>query len=186
MMKYLTRLSQFVVVLAAAAPWVPAAACGLESGLGDSWSAAHSGSLNVAFATRDAIASGVLVPDPALEPTPAHKRADERVQMLAAAVLENKSATPVAVLLIESGVWTRLTPKGTWVVTEHVDSPQTSDATLITSELALRELISGRLSAGEALQRGVLALSAESCCRETLLAALRLMYPAKVSTAALR
>jgi hypothetical protein len=186
-MKRPTQLAKFVVGLAAAAPWALAAACGLEGGLGDSWSAAHPGSLNVAFATRDAMAGGVLAPDEALQPSAAHERADERLRLLAEALPAPKASGPVAVLLIEAGYWTRLTPKaGKWTLTEHAEGPKASDAALIASEPALRDLVGGRLSADEALQRGVLALSGNAGHRQTLLAALRQAYPAKVSPTTLR
>lgn len=159
-----TRLAGLVVMLAAAASWVSAEACGLEGGLGDSWGAAHPGSLDVAFATRDAIASGALAPDPALEPAAAHERSDERLRLLAAALPAPQASSPIAVLLIEPGLWTRFTPKaGLWAMTEHADGPQASDATLIASEPALRDLVGGRLSADEALHRGVLAVSGDKC-----------------------
>jgi hypothetical protein len=187
MMSRRAQLVALAVVLAAATYGVSAAACGLEGGLGDAWSAAHAGSLEVALATRDAIASGALLPDPVLEPALAHERADEHVRRLAAALPMGPSATPVAVLVIEPGLWTRLTPQASvWIVAEHADGPQASDAALIVSESALRDLVGGRLSADEALQRGVLALSHEKCCRESLLVALRQAYPSQVSTAALR
>ena len=181
------RLAEFIVALAAASPWAPLAACGLEGGLGNALSAAYPGSLEVAFAARDAIEGGLLELDPALDPILAHDRADERLRALAAEMTAPKSTAAVAVLLIESGPWTRLTPKvGVWTVTEHIDAPQANDFTLIASELAVRDLVGGRLSADESLSRGLVVVSGERRYREPLSTALRQAFPSTVSTTALR
>ncbi len=181
-----TRLAGFVLAFAVMAPSLPAAACGLEGGMGDSFGAAHPGSLEVAFAARDALDAGVLAPDAALESTLGHDRSDDRLRTLAAMLPARKSAAPIAVLLIETGTWTRLTPNaGVLVVTEHAEGPKAQDATLIASELALRDLASGRMSATEALARRVVVVSSDGCCRDQLVAALKLAYPTRSSTVAL-
>ena len=140
----------------------------------------------LAFAARDALDAGVLAPDAALESTLGHDRSDDRLRTLAAMLPARKSAAPIAVLLIETGTWTRLTPKaGVLVVTEHAEGPKAQDATLIASELALRDLASGRMSATEALARRVVVVSSDGCCRDQLVAALKLAYPTRSSTVAL-
>lgn len=107
--------------------------------------------------------------------------------MLAAALPAPKLAAPLAVLLIEPGIWTRLTPRAAaWAVTEHADGPKENDIALIVSEPALRDLIDGRLSGDAALERGVVMVSGDRLYREPLIAALRQAYPGKGSPMALR
>lgn len=181
-----TRFAGFLLAFAVMAPSLPAAACGLEGGMGDAFGAAHPGSLEVAFAARDALDAGVLTPDGALESSLGHDRSDDRLRALAASLPARKAAAPIAVLLIESGTWTRLTPKaGVLVVTEHAEGPQAQDVTLIASELALRDLAGGRMSAEDALARRIVIVSSDGCCREPLVAALKQAYPARSSKVAL-
>ena len=90
-------------------------------------------------------------------------------------------------LLIETGTWTRLTPKaGVWRVTEHAEGPRADDVTLIASELALRDLVDGRLSVNESLARGLVTVSGNRRFRELLIAALRQAYPGGASITAMR
>ena len=183
----LKQLAGIVIAVVAAAPGLPVAACGLEGGPGDSFGAAHPDSLGVAFAARDAIDKGMLARDSALEATLAHDRADDRLRKLAAELPAPKAAASVAVLLVEAGTWTRLEPKaGTWAVTSHADGPQRHDTTLVASELALRDLVGGRLSGIESLARGLVVVSGDRRNREALVSALRQAYPGKASTIALR
>ena len=140
---------------------------------------AHPDSLAVAFATHDAVSAGVLMPDTALQATLAHDRADDRLRALAAALPVQDHAGSIAVLLIETGGWTLLTPKdGVWVVSEHVDGPQSGETTLIASELAVRDLASGRLAASDAMAHGLLSVSVG----EPLAAALMQAYPDRSSS----
>lgn len=177
-----------VMALATGSVTQSAWACGLEGGLGDAFSAAHDGSLDVAFATRDAIASGWLIPDPELEMEAAHERADERLRTFAAALpVAQRGAKSFAVLLVESGVWTRVSPKaGRWSLATHVDKPGGSETAVLASEPALRNLINGQLSADKALSDGVLTVRGETPEQDRLVATLRQIFPERNTKTALR
>jgi hypothetical protein len=187
-MKRQAILIALVMALATGSVTQSASACGLEGGLGDAFSAAHEGSLDVAFATREAITSGWLIPDPALETEAAHDRADERLQMFAAALpVAPRGAKPFAVLLVEPGVWTRVSPKaGRWSLAIHVEKPSGSEVTVLASEPALRNLIAGQLSADKALSSGVLIVRGEIVERDRLIATLLQIYPERKITTAFR
>lgn len=178
-MKRRAILTALLVTLATGSVPQAAWACGLEGGIGDALSAAHEGSLDVAFATRDAIASGWLIPDPELEMEAAHDRADERLRTFAAALpVYLRGAKSFAVLLVEPGVWTRVSAKASgWALATHVEKPGNRETTLLASESALRNLISGQLSADKAIESGVLMVRGEPVERERLIAALRQTYP---------
>lgn len=169
-------LAALVITLAAATASAPAASCGLEGGTGDSFGTAHPGSLEVAFAVHDAMLAGLVEPDPTLPPAWAHLRGDGRLRMLTAALPMTDAAAPISVLLIERGTWTRLTPKaGTWVATTLADRPDASEFTLMASELAVRDLIGGRLTAKDAMARGLLVVTGQA----SLVAALNQAYPSQ-------
>lgn len=103
--------------------------------------------------------------------------------MLAKALPVLDGAGPIAVLLIEPGLWTRLMPMaGAWFVTEHAEGPGVGEVTLIASELAVRDLANGRLTTREAMARGL--LSVDSC--GPLVAALLQAYPDKPASTAQR
>jgi len=178
-MKRRAILSALLMSLVTGSLPPPAWACGLEGGLGDALSAAHEGSLDVAFATRDGITSGWLIPDPALETEAAHDRADERLQAFAAALpVAARGARPFVVLLVEPGVWTRVIPKsGRWSLASHVEKPESSETAVLASEAALRNLIGGELSADQALANGVIAVHGEAAQRDRLIATLRQTFP---------
>ena len=187
-MKRQAILIALVMALATGSVTQSASACGLEGGLGDAFSAAHEGSLDVAFATREAITSGWLIPDPVLETEAAHDRADERLQTFAAALpAAPRGARPFAVLLVEPGVWTRVSTKaGRWSLATHVEKPGSGETAVLASEAALRNLISGQLSADKALLSGVLTVRGETAERDRLIATLRQVFPEKSIKTALR
>jgi hypothetical protein len=179
-------LSALVMALATGSVTQSAWACGLEGGLGDALSAAHDGSLDVAFATRDAITSGWLIPDPDLETEAAHDRADERLRTFAAALpLAPRGARPFAVLLVEPGVWTRVSPRaGRWSLATHIEKPGSGETAVLASEPALRKLVDGQLSADQALSTGVLAVRGVPAERDRLIATLRQVFPDRSATTA--
>ncbi|GAA5183454.1 hypothetical protein GCM10025771_35080 [Niveibacterium umoris] len=164
-----------------------ATACGLEGGMGDSLAAAHEGSLAVAFAAHDAISSGWLSPDTALDTQAAHERADERLRAFVAALpAAPRSMRAFAVLQVEAGVWTRVSARaGRWSLATHVDGLHT-DTTVLASGAALRDMVSGQLSADRALSMGLLAVHGDTAARDRLLGLLRQAYPDAKATTALR
>jgi len=187
-MRQIAILAALTTVVATTALCTPVSACGLEGGMGDALSAAHEGSLSVAFAAHDAVTSGWLSPDPELSKENAHERADERLHAFTNRLpAASRRAQPFAVLLVEPGVWTLISAKaGRWLPATHVEGPQAASTTLLASEPALRDLASGQLSANDALSRGVLAVHGEANARNQLEALLRQTYPDRSATTASR
>lgn len=187
-MKRRAVVGALVVALATWAVARPAWSCGLEGGLGDAFSVAHEGSLAVALATHEAITKGWLLPDPDLAAEAAHDRADERLQSFVAALpLVPAGARSFAVLLVEPGVWTRVSPRANrWSLATHVAKPDSSELVLLASESALRNLVAGQLSANDAFASGVLAVQGGTAERARLIATLRQVFPERVMSTALR
>jgi hypothetical protein len=120
---------------------------------------AHPRSVEVALAVRDALDRMTLHELPP-EPTAlACLRADRMLEDFRPLVISVAAAqdTSLAVLLIESGAWTRysLSPEGVDVET-HVDGPQQEESVVVTSEVVLRALLDGTLGLARAAKLGLL------------------------------
>jgi hypothetical protein len=148
------------------APIGGAAACGFDSILGNSFSAMHPKSIGVALAIRNAVEAGALdrsATDPIAPGSAGYWRAVKHLnafqRLLAAAPDHAEVRTAITVLLIDSGLWTRLTPKaGGFDMTVHVDSARPDDVVVVTNEAVLATVLERRLAPEAALGRGVLAI----------------------------
>jgi hypothetical protein len=145
-----------------------ALACGFDGLIGDKFSAQHPKSLPVAFAITDAVGSGIIGKG-ALEPIqPGQKgywRAMTRLANFAALLGDrtDSSRLPnVSILLIDSQLWTRLRGGSTgFEIEAHARGPELGDAVIVTNEFILAAIIEGDLSAGRALQIGVVAVDGD-------------------------
>jgi hypothetical protein len=71
----------------------------------------------------------------------------------------DESRTPVSVLFIDSGLWARLTPAADgFSMDVHTDGAKPGDAVVVTSEPVLAAILEKRLSAADALERGLIAV----------------------------
>jgi hypothetical protein len=162
-MRIARSLARFLAAGMFSMAHVPAGyACGYDGLIGE-LSAAHPGSLSVAFALHDALARDELK---ALAPMPplfglmrANRMANdfgEQVKQMTGGV-----GSSASVLLIESGLWTRFTFRAGGVVVEpHVAGPKDGEAVIITSEAALNAILDGRLSIEQGLEKGLLKVIA--------------------------
>jgi len=155
------RAAAMVAMAAAAMQGAPAGACGYDGLMAD-LAVAHPRSIEVALAVRDAFDHKELR---ALAPVPSALglvRANGMLQnfrplVASIAGSSNSSATSIAVLLIEAGLWTRYSITATSVVVElHVSGPQEGEPVVVTSEAALRALLDGALTPARAGELGVL------------------------------
>jgi hypothetical protein len=157
-LRIVTRLVGAAAVSAAA----PVAACGFHGALPD-LVAAHPRSIDVALATRDAFEGRNLEPLPALDVALGWQRVARIVHqarpVLGPLVIEANGS--IAVLLIESGLWTRYTKLGTNILAQpHVHGPVEHEPVVVTSEATLGALIDGSLTAAQAMELGVLVFVA--------------------------
>ena len=138
--------------------------------MGASLSAQHPKSLTVAFALRDAVDSGAL-DKAALAPIErgpkGYWRAAAHVQELQRrlAGAKTRGAAPsLALLFIESQLWSRLKPTATGFDLElHAAGAEPQDVVIVTNETVLASLLAGSLSVQAALDRGLVALDGEPC-----------------------
>lgn len=139
-------------------------ACGFDGLLGNSFSALHPRSIQVAFAIRDAVDDG-LTPASVLNPiTPGsagYWRAVGRLRsfhkLLSAANNGQASPPAVSILFIDSNLWTRFhSVDGQIEASVHTIGAKTGDVEIITSEAILSELLAKRISITQALERGLI------------------------------
>jgi hypothetical protein len=148
-----------------AAASVPARACGYD-GLMSDLTAQHPRSIDVALALRASVERGEIQTLEALPPPFGFLRANRLLQRFAPSIGGiggvAGSTRPVAVLLIESGLWTRYTisDAGQAMAWPHIPGPQPGDAVMVTGEAVLEALIAGTLAAERAVERGLLLLPA--------------------------
>jgi hypothetical protein len=150
-----------------ATPTTGGLACGYHGSLGDGFSALHPQSINVAMATREAIDQGLLEQPNGLPRFVAFARAGhwlDRLKQALAPTLETQPAQrDIALLLIDGGLWTRyLFAEGKLIYEPHVAGPNFDDVVVLTSEVALRGLIEGRISVDRATHDGLLVVTANS------------------------
>jgi hypothetical protein len=154
------RATAAAVTLALHAPAV--LACGFHGGAMAELSASHPRSLDVAIAVREAYDHAQLQ---ALEPAPpalGFVRARLMLQAFApqAATAAGTASGSAAVLLVESGLWTRYTFGADGAAAEpHVSGPLPGEPVIVTSEAALSALVDGTLALDRAAALGVLSVS---------------------------
>lgn len=139
-----------------------AVACGYDGAVPD-LVAAYPQSIEVALSVRDAYDRSELT---ALQPAPnalALVRAQLLMRRFAPMVAEasRTSQGSVAVLLVESGLWTRYTFDGNAVVAvPHIAGPQAGEPVVISSEAVISAVLEGRLAIKRASSTGLMVLRA--------------------------
>jgi hypothetical protein len=143
-----------------------AGACGFHGAMGDGFSAMHPRSLEVAFAVREAADQGRL--DAALLDVRAAGvlgvvRATKHLRELGLQLGENPEAWSAApsmtLLFVESALWARYARSAQGMTPQvHIQGPEAGDVVVVTSEAVINAILAGRLSAGEAMNRGLMVL----------------------------
>lgn len=154
-----------------------ALACGYHAMLGDGFSASYAGSLDVAMALRAAIDRGQVREPQALSGQLGLMRASMYVQRLSQLLQPGFTASTkprqVAVLLVESGLWSRIHLDGRAMSFEpHIAAPSVEEAVLVISEGALAAMLDGSVSVQAGRETGLLQLHGNSEQREGLWQAL--------------
>lgn len=133
------------------------AACGLHGTMPD-LAVAHPRSIDVALAVHDATERDGLKPLAALPPGLAFLRARRTLISFEPQVADfaGRAGGPVAVLLVESGLWTRYTfAAGRAIALPHVAGPMPGEHVIVTSETVLAAILDGTLEPARARQLGL-------------------------------
>ena len=128
--------------------------------------AAHPGSIDVAMALQAAAQAGAIA-TPATATPPASMVAYHRMvkqierfrDLLESA---GKRRTPsFSLLLIDAALWSRFTPEPAGIeLAVHTAEPDRGEPVVLTSGAVIRSVLNGRLSAADALNRGLIRVEA--------------------------
>jgi hypothetical protein len=144
----------------AAAAALPAAACGFDGLMADV-TPAHPQSIEVALAVRDAFDRNELAVLAQMPGPLGLLRANGMLQgftPMVSAVAGGTSAS-VAVVLVESGLWTRYSfEDGQVAIWPHVEGPLPGEPVIVTSEAALDAVVRGTLAPARARELRVLVI----------------------------
>jgi hypothetical protein len=138
-------------------------ACGFHGIFGGAWTIMQPGSIEVAVAVRESADRGEL------DSTWLEVKKDDPLGFARVSLLLRRSRAPlealatsnsVALLLVESGLWSRFVRNGESVRVEtHVVGPSEGDAVIVTSAAVLDRVVQSRLAVPDAVKAGWMILS---------------------------
>lgn len=152
------RQAAWVLAVAIAMPSSQAIACGYHATLPD-LAAAHPRSVEVAIAVHDALSRGELRALDPMPPALAYLRAARMLRDFQSQVppLAAQGGGSVAVLLVDSGMWTRYRVSASGVeASVHVSGPDAGEPVIVTSEAVMRAVLDGTLQLPRAAKLGLL------------------------------
>jgi hypothetical protein len=182
--------SAVVAMLASYCPPTPLHACGFDGAFDGSFGAPHPGSIEVAVAVRRAVEEGMLPPsalDPIAPGSMGLWRATDRLHALerrlsAIAASASFPVASMAVLFIDSALWTRFTRVASGYASQiHVASARPDEIAVVTDEAVIAGILDGRLSTRSAIDRRLIIVyaspSEQERVRDLLIAALEARLP---------
>jgi len=177
--------------------WLPSLvqACGFDGVFEGNFGVPHPKSIEIAVAMRRAVAEGMLPPS-ALEPivpgptglwrATGHLHALER-RLSAVALSVSFPVASMALLFIDSGLWTRFTRvAGGYASQIHAFAAGSEEIAVVSDEAIIAGILDGRLSARSAIDRGLIVVDAppaeQERVRDLLTAAFEARLPLEAST----
>jgi hypothetical protein len=146
-------------LVAAACSGEAALACGYHGLIGNPFKAGYPGSVRVAIATRGAIESGAIPEPESAVGALGLARSRRWLETLQVRLADRGLPDRLAVLVVNSGLWSRFTHDGRAVALRfHAAGPEQGDQVLLVSEAALAALSAGAMSFDDARQRGLVRL----------------------------
>jgi hypothetical protein len=176
-------------------PPIPLQACGFDGAFDGSFGVSHPRSIEVAVAVRRAVEEGMLPPS-ALEPiVPGAAglwRATDRLHALerrlsAIAVSASFPVASMAILFIDSGLWTRFTRVAAGYSSQiHIPTAGAEEIAVVTDEATVAGILDGLMSPRSAIDRGLIVVDAppleQERVRDLLIAAFEARLPLEAGT----
>ncbi|WP_421242780.1 hypothetical protein [Aeromonas enteropelogenes] len=135
--------------------------CGYDALYPNPFEQSWPGTLDVAMATAAAVNDDRLARLPPLTGEAGFTRSQAWLQALKSRFQQAGVRGGVSILLVDSGLWSRLRGKESLLLQLHTPGPHADDRVMLLSEAALDALLAGTLTIEEALQLGVVALPGE-------------------------
>jgi len=136
-----------------------ARACGYDAIYPNPFEQSWPGSLDVAIATAAAISSQALAPVPKITGQEGFSRSYQWLNQLKGTLKGGQLPGNVSILLVDSGLWSRVRGKESLLLQTHTEGPASQDRIMLTSEAGINALLSGQLSASQATELGLLVIS---------------------------
>ncbi|MFQ2368739.1 hypothetical protein [Aeromonas enteropelogenes] len=135
--------------------------CGYDALYPNPFEQSWPGTLDVAMATAAAVNDDRLAHLPPLTGEAGFTRSQAWLQALKSRFQQAGVRGGVSILLVDSGLWSRLRGKESLLLQLHTPGPHADDRVMLLSEAALDALLAGTLTIEEALRLGVVALPGE-------------------------
>ncbi|MDH0344921.1 hypothetical protein [Aeromonas dhakensis] len=135
--------------------------CGYDALYPNPFEQSWPGALDVAMATAAAVNDDRVARLPTLTGEAGFTRSQAWLRTLKSRFQQAGVRGGVSILLVDSGLWSRLRGKESLLLQLHTAGPHPRDRMMLLSEAALDALLAGTLTIEEALQLGVVALPGE-------------------------
>lgn len=135
--------------------------CGYDALYPNPFEQSWPGTLDVAMATAAAVNDDRLAHLPPLTGEAGFTRSQAWLQSLKSRFQQAGVRGGVSILLVDSGLWSRLRGKESLLLQLHTPGPHADDRVMLLSEAALDALLAGTLTIETAVQLGVVTLQGE-------------------------
>ncbi|MGN5152444.1 hypothetical protein ACTG23_21905 [Aeromonas enteropelogenes] len=135
--------------------------CGYDALYPNPFEQSWPGTLDVAMATAAAVNDDRLARLPPLTGEAGFTRSQAWLQALKSRFQQVGVRGGVSILLVDSGLWSRLRGKESLLLQLHTPGPHADDRVMLLSEAALDALLAGTLTIETAVQLGVVTLQGE-------------------------
>lgn len=135
--------------------------CGYDALYPNPFEQSWPGTLDVAMATAAAVNDDRLARLPPLTGEAGFTRSQAWLQALKSRFQQAGVRGGVSILLVDSGLWSRLRGKESLLLQLHTPGPHADDRVMLLSEAALDALLAGTLTIETAVQLGVVTLQGE-------------------------
>lgn len=155
----MSKLAVRLLLCAMATGPVPLAmACGYDAIYPNPFEQSWPGSLDVAMATAAAISDRKLDPVSKITGPDGFSRSYQWLNQLKGSLKDGQLPGNVSILLVDSGLWSRVRGKESLLLQAHTEGPARQDRIMLTSEAGIQALLSGQLSVAQAKQLGLLVI----------------------------
>jgi hypothetical protein len=110
------------------------------------------------MATAAAISDRKLDPVPKITGPNGFSRSYQWLNQLKGSLKDGQLPGNVSILLVDSGLWSRVRGKEALLLQTHTEGPARQDRIMLTSEAGINALLSGQLSASQATELGLLVI----------------------------
>lgn len=135
--------------------------CGYDALYPNPFEQSWPGTLDVAMATAAAVNDDRLARLPPLTGEAGFTRSQAWLQSLKSRFQQAGVRGGISILLVDSGLWSRLRGKESLLLQLHTPGPHADDRVMLLSEAALDALLAGTLTIKTAVQLGVVTLQGE-------------------------